>query len=51
VRHAPAQKAAGDPLGAVAVLVGEVEEVVDLVVEEADGVDIRLQVPCKMRRS
>ncbi len=48
VRHAPAPKAAGDPL-AVVVLVGEAEEVVDLVVEEADGADTRLQAPCKMR--
>jgi hypothetical protein len=48
VRHAPAPKAAGDPL-AVEVLVGEVEEVADSVVEEVDGGDIRLQVPSKMK--
>lgn len=50
MRRAPAPKAAGDPL-VVVVLVGEAEEVVDLVVEEADGADIRLRMPCKMRRS
>ena len=48
MRPAPAPKAAGDPL-AVAVLVGEVEEVVDSVVEEADGADTSLQVLCRMR--
>ena len=53
VRHAPALKAAGDPL-VVVVLVGEVGEVVDLVVEEVeevDGADTRLEAPCKMRPS
>jgi hypothetical protein len=50
VRHAPAPKVAGDPL-AVVVLAGEVGEVVDLVVEEADGADTKLQVPCKLRPS
>lgn len=51
MRHVPAPKAAaGDPL-AVVVLAGEVEEAVGLVVEEADGADTSLQVPCRMRRS
>ena len=48
VRHALAPKAAGDPLVAV-VLVGEVEEVVDLVVEEVDDADTRLRAFCGMR--
>ena len=42
MRHAPAPKVAEDPL-VVAVLVGEVEEVADLVVEEVDGADTRPQ--------
>lgn len=51
VRHAPAPKVAGDPL-AVVVLGGEVEEVVDLVVEEEeDGADTKLQVSRKLRPS
>jgi len=51
VRHVPAPKAAGDPLVVVVVLVGEAEEAAGLVVEEVDGVDTRLQAPCKMRPS
>ena len=56
MRHAPAPKAAGDPLAVVVVLVGEVEEAAGLVVVEeeeveVDGAGIKLQVPCKMRRS
>lgn len=47
VRRAPAPKAAGDPL-VVVVLVGEAEEVVDLVEEEVDDADTRLRMPCKM---
>ena len=50
MRHAPALKAAGDPL-VVAVLVGEVEVVADLVVEEAEGADTRLHAPSKTRSS
>lgn len=50
MRRAPAPKAAGDPL-VVVVLVEGVEEVADLVVEEVDGADTRLQLPSKMRAS
>jgi len=53
VRHAPAPKAAGDPL-VVVVLVVEAEEVADLEEEEVvaavvDDADIRPRLPSRMR--